>query len=77
MPPFPPFFPLFPPNDFEDKETRISNLKMIRKVTQKWLQTIDEEIKKLESETGEKANQNTPKSKRWILFSVITIWEEI
>lgn len=48
-PPFPPFFPLFPPNDFEDKEIRLRNLKMIRKVTQKYLQVIDEEIKNLDS----------------------------
>jgi len=61
MPPFPPFFPLFPPNDFEDKETRISNLKMIRKVTQKWLQTIDEEIKKLESESGRESKSEHTK----------------
>jgi len=61
MPPFPPFFPLFPPNDFEDKETRIRNLKMVRKVTQKWLQTIDEEIRKLESESGRESRSEHAK----------------
>ncbi len=50
-PPFPFFFPPFPPNDFEDKDTRMRNLKMIKKATQKCLQAIDEEIKKLEGES--------------------------
>jgi len=49
---FTPFFPPFPPNEFEDKETRIRHLKMIREITQRWLQTIDESIKKLEGEGG-------------------------
>ena len=48
-PPFPPFFPLLPLNDVEDKETRVKNLKMVKEITEKWLQAIDEEIKKLES----------------------------
>ena len=62
LPPFPPFFPLFPTNEFEDKETRIRNLKMIRKVTQKWLQAIDEEIKKLENENdGANKSENEEK----------------
>jgi hypothetical protein len=56
-PPFPLFFPPFPLNEFEDKETRMRNLKAIREVTQKWLQAINEEIKKLESEAC-KANKS-------------------
>jgi len=48
FPPFPPFHP----NMFEDKETRIRNLKRIREAAQKWLQAIDERIKELESEGG-------------------------
>lgn len=52
-PPFPPFFPLFHPNEVEDKETRVKNLKMVREITQKWLQAINEEIDKLENESRE------------------------
>lgn len=40
----------FHPNNFEDKEIQIGHLKIIREATQKWLQDIDERIKKLERE---------------------------
>jgi DNA-binding PadR family transcriptional regulator len=59
-PPFPPFFPIFPPNELDDKETRIKHLKMIREITQRWLQTIDGEINKLESQSGEPRRSENP-----------------
>ena len=49
---FPPFFH---PNNFGDKETQIRNLKRIREIAQKGIQTIDERIKELESEGGEES----------------------
>lgn len=54
-----PIFLPFHPNKFEDKETRIRNLKMIREVAQKWLQAIDKGIKKLESEDDEGKSEDT------------------
>ena len=47
-----PIFLPFHPNNFEDKEIQMRHLKTMREVAQKWLQAIDEGIKKLESEGG-------------------------
>ena len=46
------FPPPFHRHKFEDKETRIRQLKRMREAAQKWLQAIDERIKELESEGG-------------------------
>ncbi len=56
LPQFLPLFLLSSPNGVQDKEIRLRNLKMIRKVTEKGLHVIDEAIKKLESETSGKNN---------------------
>lgn len=56
LPPFLPLLLLSSPNGVPDKEIRLRNLKMIRKVVEKGLHAIDEAIKKLESETSGQKN---------------------
>ena len=59
--PWPIFLP-FPPNEFEDKETQIRHLKMLREIAHQRLQVIDERIKELESEGGgESKSEDTQK----------------
>jgi len=55
-PPFLPLFLLSSSNGVQDKEIRLRNLKLIKKVAEKGLHAIDEAIQKLESETSDQKN---------------------